>query len=628
MIHKQYNRLPILLACLALAFCAAGCGSATSRISPGMTQGEVGNVRIERGSDSVMVQFSRVDESGSFLHLPLQEGTGISGEKWTGDEGLLHLSVVHEGELHIGVCARPGEQFTDVSVELQLAGSVLRHSSGAPAGDNNKLIDLQASGLGDGSYELNWSEVNRGDYDFNGEANISDIVGIARSLEESYDQADPGAPLLTAYWVDGNQDGTVTVADISVIGQNYGNQVAGYAVSVNDSIIDPDSDGFTVLRTDSIPRVGLPNTYMTQYFGNVNDDVSVVPRDIELTEGIDSTPVTSPQFSIAMNIDMQLPDTEFYDLDGSGASGPFGEGRFAAAMLDIDQLEPLRRILPGEIPSSAEIGNTLITASTAQAFDLPLNRPVALALAFLPTRNLASEDPIPAPDGSPIDSFWDLEPVVNVYVLPHGAQLAAQQFAVNLQVHKINEFKVIGTSTFTGIDGALGRPLVQEYDDRFLSRNTEDNSTLYPDAFVNDVRLQDGEPDQDAWGVSYNLLRRTWLETRSLAFNKADYELVAKIELGDSINTQEGFIIARIQSLILDGVAVPELDLPQEPVALKFTELSEFRKQIPGTSDIENVAPSVLMQEMTITATGRLHREGSLEGGDIYWIDDLLIPVV
>ncbi|MCB1185757.1 hypothetical protein KDL29_01210 [bacterium] len=574
------------------------------------------------------INFPLVDEAGSFIHIPLYEGLGIAAESWSGDEGLIHLSVVHEGELHVGVCARPGMVQEDVRLQIRTAPGQVRHTSDAPSGDINKLIDLQATGLGNGEYALHWSEVNRGDYDFNGEANISDIVGIARNLEQSYDQADPDAPLLTEFWVDGNQDGTVTIADISVIGQNYGSQVAGYAISINDTLLDPDADGLTLTRGESSPRIGLPNTYSIEYIGTINDSVAVVPRNIELVDGVTTNPVVSPQYELHMNIDMQLPDTAFYDLDGSGNSGPFGEGRYAVSMLDIDQLEPLRRILPGEIPSSAKIGNTLLTGNGAEVYDLPLNRPVAVALAFLPTRDLASETLIDPPDGSPIDSFWDLEPVVNVYMLPDGAQLEQQSFSFNLQVSKVNEFKVIGLTTFTGIDGLLGHPLVQEYDDGFLSRNTEDFSTDFPGAFEDDVRLQDGKPDQDPWGISSNLLRRRYLETRSLAFNKANYQMMAKIDILDSINTEEGYVVARVQSLSLDGVPVPELELPVDSVFLKFTELSEFRKATLNPEQFIQIPPSQLVQEQIIFVQGRLHREGSIEGFDIYWIDELTVPLI
>ncbi|MCB1219408.1 MAG: hypothetical protein H7A35_10670 [Planctomycetales bacterium] len=581
-----------------------------------------------RHADGYEVRFPLVDEAGSFTHIPLDEGLGIATENWSGDDGLIHLSVVHEGELHVGACACPGSVRRDVRLDISIAPARSRRTSDAPSGDINKLIDLQATGLGNGEYALHWSEVNRGDYDFNGEANISDIVGIARSLEQSYDQADPEAPLLTEFWVDGNQDGTVTVADISVIGQNYGSQVAGYAISINDTLLDPDADGLTLTRGESNPRIGLPNTYSIEYTGTINDNVTVVPRNVELVDGVSTNPVVSSQYNLHMNIDMQLPETEFYDLDGSGNSGPFGEGRYAVSMLDIDQLEPLRRILPGEIPSSAEIGNTLLTGNGAEVYDLPLNRPVAVALAFLPTRDLASETLIDPPDGSPIDSFWDLEPVVNVYMLPDGAQLEQQSFSFNLQVSKVNEFKVIGLTTFTGIDGLLGHPLVQEYDDGFLSRNTEDFSTDFPGAFEDDVRLQDGKPDQEPWGISSNLLRRRYLETRSLAFNKANYQMMAKIDILDSINTEEGYVVARVQSLSLDGVPVPELELPVDSVFLKFTELSEFRKATLNPEQFIQISPSQLVQEQIIFVQGRLHREGSIEGFDIYWIDELTVPLI
>lgn len=612
------------ICCLSLTLLAAACSSGPKPAEPG----DSGNASITRQADgSLLVDFGTVTESGSFASVEIGNGLSVGDEDWENDEGLIHLSVVHEGQLHIGACARPGQSNDSVLATITLSGQPARTSASVPTGDSNRLVDLHATGLGNGDYAVSWTEVNRGDYDFNGEANISDIVGIARRLENSYDTSDPEAFLLTEYWVDGNQDGTVSVADISVIGQNYGSQVAGYAISINGSLLDPDLDGFTLTRADSSDRDGLPNLYSTEYTAVVTDSVQIVPRDTGLNDGITTEPEPTSQFSIAVNIDMQLPDTEFYDLDGSGAAGPFSADRFAVAMLEIDKLEPLRRILPGEIPSSAEIGNTVMEGLHAEVFDLPFNRPVALAVAYLPTRDLVTGLPIDPPDGSPVGSFWDLEPEVNVYMLPSGAQPDAQSLGVNLQVRK-QELKVLALSTFTGIDGPLGQPLVQELDDQFLSRNTEDATTTFPASFADDVRMEDGKPDQATWGITANLLRRRWLETRSLAFNKADFEMRAKIDVIDSINTAEGWIVARIQSMSIDGVPVPELELPVDSVFLKYTEISEFRKLLQLPSSYENIPPSELFAEQFIDVSGRLHREGGLEGEDIYWIDLLTVPIL
>lgn len=588
--------------------------------------GTLSNVVVSRSGSLLSIEFSNVGESGSFIKVPLSGTHSIAEEHWSNDEDMLHLSIVHEQEMHIGVCAPAGLHRDSVTVELLLADAHLRQTRKVPDGEINQLVDLKADSLGDGTVALSWSEVNRGDYDFNGETNISDITGLARSLELSYNTEDPEAVLLTEYWVDGNQDGTVSVSDISVIGQNYGNQVAGYAVDRNGTQLDPDAEGYTVVRDDSLRRQGLPNLYETEFIGSVTDSITVVPRDIGGNEGVPTDPPAPiPQFSVGVNIQMDLVNTGFYDLDGSGQFGPFAENRFAVAMFDLITLEPLRRLLPGELPESVEIGTALLNAHSAELYDLPLNRPLALGLMYLPTRDLGTELEIDPPGGSPIDSYWSLEPIVNIYPLPMLASKQTQSLTVNLTIAKAGEFKVIGTSGFGGFDGPLSLPLVQEFGDKFLSRNTENDGFAFPALFENDVRMGDGLPDQASWGVTQHLLWRLALEAELSPEDRAVLELVGKIEPVDSINTTEGWIKIRIQSMSLDGNPVPAPELPAEPVFIKFTELSEFALQIDGGASSKHISPAEMLAEDIITMSGELQLAAGEGGENLYWLDDLLV---
>jgi hypothetical protein len=586
----------------------------------------VPGVRLTRIGNEIRLEFSGIDEGGKFVRIPLPGSLAIAQEHWSNDEELLHLSIVHQQELHIGVCTIAGTSLDSVSVQLLLADAPLRRSSEVPDGDINRLVDLQSDSLGDGTVALSWSEVNRGDYDFNGETNISDITGLARSLEQSYNTADPQAALLTEYWVDGNQNGIVTVSDISVIGQNYGNQVAGYAVNRNGTLLDPDSGGYTVVRADSLRREGLPNLYGTQFAGSVTDSITVIPKDIEGNNGVPSDPPPPvPQFNVDVNIQMDIANTEFYDLDGSGQSGPFAADRFAVAMFDLITLEPLRRLLPGELPESVEIGTSLLNANSAELYDLPTNRPLALGLIYLPTRDLGTLLETDPPSGSPIDSYWSLEPLVNIYPLPMLASKQTQSISVNLSISKLGAFKVIGTSGFTGFDGPLSLPLVQEFDDHFLSRNTENDGFAYPSLFENDARMFDGKPDQASWGVTQNLLWRLALEAGLSQENRVELELVGKIAVEDSFSESEGFINIRIQSMTLDGIPVPAPQLPVEPVLIRFTELSEFALQINGGATTKHISPVELLAEDIVNMTGELQLAAADGGDDLYWMDDLLV---
>ena len=622
-----------LLGLLLLVACAGGHGTdqlpAGSMPAAGILpfdDSSLTGVEVLRSGSTLEISIDRVDGTGKFFKVPLSGGRTILSETWNNDQNLLHLSVIHGAELHVGVCALADNQAASVQVRLELGEAVLRHSAEVPDGENNQLVDLQADSRGDGTVELSWSEVNRGDYDFNGETNISDITGLARSLHLSYDTFDPQATQLTEYWADGNQDGEVSISDLTIIGQNYFNRVAGYAVNRNGEQLDPDSSGFTILRGDSQTRPGLPNFYGTQFTGSVTDTITVIPRDTDGNTGIASDPPPPvPQFSVSVNINMGLDNTGFYDLDGSGLSGAFGDGRYAVTMFDLIEMEPLRRILPGEIPSSVEIGTALPSGLHAQLYDLPTDRPLALGLLYLPTRDLATELEIDPPDGSPIDSVWDLEPQLNVYPLPLQAGPQTQDLSVNLSISKVGGIKVIGISTFSGVDGPLGQPLVQEFDDQFLSRNTEDDGFDFPASFEDDVRMADGHPDQQTWGVTQNLLQRLMLEAILPPGERKQLTMTAQIIVGDSINTAQGFVKVHIQSMSIDGVPVPELELPVEPVFLKFTELSEFEIQINGGIDSKHISPAGLLVEDTIDISGELQLAAGEAGVDLYWIDNMLV---
>ena len=82
--------------------------------------------------------------------------------------------------------------------------------------------------------ELIWGYYSAGDYDQNGEVNISDLTPLAVHLNQSV----PADPNSVEAVVDGDSNGNINIADLTPLGANLGNRVASYNVYVSQSAGD------------------------------------------------------------------------------------------------------------------------------------------------------------------------------------------------------------------------------------------------------------------------------------------------------------------------------------------------------------------------------------------------------
>jgi len=106
-----------------------------------------------------------------------------------------------------------------------------RTAAGVPSNAQNAVDDLKIIDQAPGNVTLAWTEKNIGDYDNNGEVTISDLTPIALLYGQQVATAqDP----VWAGLVDGDGNGEINSADITPIGVNFGNQVAGYAVYTDE----------------------------------------------------------------------------------------------------------------------------------------------------------------------------------------------------------------------------------------------------------------------------------------------------------------------------------------------------------------------------------------------------------
>jgi len=102
-----------------------------------------------------------------------------------------------------------------------------KFASTPPAGEDNRVDDLDLIDNMDGTFTLTWHYKNAGDYDQNGAVGISDITPIAVHYSETYDTEDVNC---LAAVIDGSGNGIVDIADITQIAMYFAAEVAEYAV--------------------------------------------------------------------------------------------------------------------------------------------------------------------------------------------------------------------------------------------------------------------------------------------------------------------------------------------------------------------------------------------------------------
>ncbi|MCB1186080.1 hypothetical protein KDL29_02840 [bacterium] len=267
-----------------------------------------------------------------------------------------------------------------------------RIASSAPLKEINRIRDLQLSVDAAPEVTLEWSYVNVGDYDQNGEANLADLTVIGLYFGRT--ESDPDWE--HARLADGDGNGEVNIADVSPLGNNFLAQLTSYVVyggytesgpwdvlaqiPLQGGLADPalhfshslpaDSyPAYMVLPLDSEVSPGIPAVL----FGNSVPFGSLLDVD---SASLQSGALADVQFSIALSpaglSDMQMELLELdadggliQDLgplldDGQPASGDdeAGDLRFSS-LQQLESADPVTRYfrvqldyLAGELPRS------------------------------------------------------------------------------------------------------------------------------------------------------------------------------------------------------------------------------------------------------------------------------------
>ena len=245
-------------------------------------------------------------DAGSYTAVGITRGAGL------GDgDAVLNLEVLSDpGVVHLGqVVSRPAES-AGLSGDGVLAtvrfkaepAPPLREVASVPmtGASQTTLVWDQAEGV------LSWRYYHQGDYNQDGFVTVNDLtpLGVNFGIIGPFDDLD------ALSCVDGNGDGRITVSDITPIGVNYGNMVTGYQVysgTANDYPEDPAAGNgsasvagwvdFTAAVAEEGERLlftyAVANPEVNRYF-------RVRPSN-GIEEGIPSNTISSYPFTVAIN---------------------------------------------------------------------------------------------------------------------------------------------------------------------------------------------------------------------------------------------------------------------------------------------------------------------------------------
>ncbi|MBN2083449.1 PQQ-binding-like beta-propeller repeat protein [bacterium] len=115
------------------------------------------------------------------------------------------------------------DQLTTELARVIEAEGTAKRTSAAPVGFGSRVPDLSVHEDG-GQAVFSWSYRQHGDYDLNGEVNVSDLTQVGvhfgkNTLSDDWQQAQ---------LADGDGNGEVNVSDVTPIGQNFGGRIDGY----------------------------------------------------------------------------------------------------------------------------------------------------------------------------------------------------------------------------------------------------------------------------------------------------------------------------------------------------------------------------------------------------------------
>jgi probable HAF family extracellular repeat protein len=193
-------------------------------------------------------------------------------------------------------------------LEARGTSQVVQHP---PEGLYNQVPDLALVDDGIGGFNLEWTYCNVGDYNQDGLVSINDLTPIGQ-----FYNASSGDPVWDeAQLADGNGDGMVTINDVTQIGQNYLSFVSAYRVNGSYLYFGPWDELGSVAFAEGQAQSPLSFTFP------LGDDsystYHVAPLDGSGIEGVPSAALSAapPRFTAPLTVSPEAGFTSFdYEL--------------------------------------------------------------------------------------------------------------------------------------------------------------------------------------------------------------------------------------------------------------------------------------------------------------------------
>ncbi len=170
-------------------------------------------------SASLYVRFDPEREHVTSAEVKRGDGLGLAIVR----RGLVAIAVTGTG----GALLDPAEPLAVVSFTAG-AEPVAKIPAEISQVPRSKVKDLQAIYDGESSATLSWFERHNGDYNLDGEVGVNDLTPLGLYFDQPAVEGEDDWALIEV--VDGDEDGLITVADITPIGQSFLSFITGYNV--------------------------------------------------------------------------------------------------------------------------------------------------------------------------------------------------------------------------------------------------------------------------------------------------------------------------------------------------------------------------------------------------------------
>jgi eukaryotic-like serine/threonine-protein kinase len=289
-------------------------------------------ISTSAAADSLQITSLPGAPSSLYLYVKLPQGFAASDVTFNASSETLAVAVPGRlpGVVPIGIAAIKGASGLSFSMCLRIetqASAVLSQpcafkgaqrldipkSVDKPFGNvDNQVHDLQVTANGTFA-DLQWTEVNTGDYNNSGDVGVSDVTPLAMHYNELADT--PEREL-----IDGNRDGVLNVQDVTQIAMNFASEITGYEVTAVEipsigyeptvdeffaavPFADPDTPGEphpSVKRTKFYVDGDPPKAHILYNFGwNMNSGSYAVAVRAYSVAGDDYAPVLFSNFAKA-----------------------------------------------------------------------------------------------------------------------------------------------------------------------------------------------------------------------------------------------------------------------------------------------------------------------------------------